>query len=153
MYGNYPTGYSYIVISISRRPGRDGRAVWEEGKDTAADKKPSLLGWFLGFFWGGGFMLIENVDSLATGMYVCPSLCSILSSTHIQSQRRMKTWIHLHTRTRMHSNKTLIWRKENKIKEGNTGFECTLLTAYKGRGTCTYKLKAATLYLMTNILF
>lgn len=102
-------------------------------------------------------MLIENVDSLATGMYVGPSLCSILSSTHIQSQRRMKnlnTFANTHTHARTHSNKTLIWVKENKIKEGNTGFEkCTLLTAYKGRGTCTYKLEANSLYLMTNIWF
>lgn len=43
MYGNYPTGYSYIVISISGRPDRDGRAAWEEGKDTAADKEPGFV--------------------------------------------------------------------------------------------------------------
>lgn len=59
MYGNYPTGYSYIVISISGRPDRDGRAVWEEGKDTAPDKKPNFL-----FFY-----VDEKVDSLATGIY------------------------------------------------------------------------------------
>ena len=64
MYGNYPTGYSYIVISISGRPDRDGRAVWEGVKDIGADKDPRL------FF----FTSIKNEDRLAAGLYSCPSL-------------------------------------------------------------------------------
>lgn len=42
MYGNYPTGCSYMLISISGRPDKDGRVVWKEGKDTAADKEPAF---------------------------------------------------------------------------------------------------------------
>lgn len=85
MYGNYPTGYSYIAISISGRPDSNGRAVWEEGKDTAADKKPSLF-----------FMLMKNVDSLATGMFSLPSFFHPLSYLHIHrlSWIWMVMWMH-----------------------------------------------------------
>lgn len=33
------------------------------------------------------FMLMKNVDSLATGMYSLPSLCSSLSYVHMHSLR------------------------------------------------------------------
>lgn len=62
MYGNYPTGYSYIAISISGRPDKDGRVVWEEGKDTVADKNPVFPFFFL------HVLIKKNVDSLAKGM-------------------------------------------------------------------------------------
>lgn len=150
MYGNYPTGYSYTAISISRRPGRDGRAVWEEGKDTAADKKPSLLGWFLFSFFFFKCWLKMWIVWLQACTWVPLSVPFYLRHTYsLRGEWKPEyTCTYARTHTRTHSNKTLIWGKENKIKQGNTGFEkCTLLTAYEGRGTCTYKLKAATLYL------
>lgn len=116
MYGNYPTGYSYIAISISGRPDMDGRAVWEGGKDTAADKKPSLL------VCGVLYMLIEKVDSLATGTFALP--VPLIIYMHTPSQSGGWKWERTHTHA--HSDKTVI-RQENKIKKGNTRFEkCTL---------------------------
>lgn len=54
-------------------------------------------------------MLIENVDSLATGMYAIASLCSFLSYTHTVSEENehvnMLKHIHTHTERERESNK------------------------------------------------
>lgn len=83
-------------------------------KDTAADKKPSLLVCF--FF----LMLIENGDSLATGVCALSSVCFSLSyREHTQPQMRKDTWRDLkHTYTHTCCGKTPIREKGNTIKKG-----------------------------------
>lgn len=120
MYGNYPTGYSYIAISISGRPDRDGRAVWEEGKDTAADKEPSLGFFFFLCWWK---MWIAWLQACTRS----PFFCSSLSCVHIHSLKC--GWIcgcicaRTHTHTHTHTDNTPVrenggYKKtQNKTRE------------------------------------
>lgn len=105
-------------------------------KDTAADKKPSLLVCF--FF----LMLIENGDSLATGVCALSSVCFSLSyREHTQPQMRKDTWRHLkHTYTHTLAVERLqSGRRGIQLRRGDTGIEKqTLLRAHSGRGTCAF---------------
>lgn len=102
MYGNYPTGYSYVAISISGRPDMDGRAVWEEGKDTAADKKPRFL-----FFY---------VDGLATGSDSFSPLCFSLSYIRIYNIRWKSEQLDVHKHSQ--TDNAPVIANAGKIKKG-----------------------------------
>lgn len=64
--------------------GQTGKGGQSERKERTQLLIRNTVCWFVFLFI---FMLIENVDSSATGMYALRSLCSSLSCAHIHSLR------------------------------------------------------------------